>query len=151
MILELQIEKITLSQKALILSSQKSVLNFNGIIFVKEKTLKKTKQIVKILLLLLVFLTGASSNVLFAKSSVLVEKTSKIIPLENSPNSVPFFFQPIEDFQNEDDDHLSIESDLYSFSVGVIELLGFNKSPSVFHNQLVIERRIWCINSNFRL
>lgn len=133
------------------MSSQKIALNFNGIIFVRQKALKNTKQIVKILLLLLVFLTGASSNVLFAKSSVLAEKTSKIIPLESSPDSVPFFFQPIEDFQNEDDNHLSIDSDLYNFSVGVIELLGFNQSPSVFLNQLVVERRIWCVNRNFRL
>lgn len=133
------------------MSGKNRTSNFSGIIFVRQKALNKTKQIVKILLLLLVFIAGSSSNLLFAKSNLLVEKGSKIIPLENSPNSVPFFFQPIEDFQNEDDDHLSIESDLYSFSVGVIELLGFNQSPSVFLNKLVIERRIWCVNRNFRL
>lgn len=134
------------------MSSQKVTAVLFGTNFeILQKVLKQIKQIFKILLLLLVFITGSSSNLLFAKSTRYNDHCAKYLPIDNSPRSGPFIFQPIEDFQSEDDDHISIENDLFNFTIELLNFIDFDETPSIVLNESVIERRLWCINNNLRL
>ena len=117
----------------------------------KIKPLREFKQIFKTLLLMLAVIVGTGGNVLFAKSSNYHESCAKYVAANNTPKPAPFIFQPIEDSQSEDDEHTSIDNDLYSITTGIIKSIDFGRSLEFVFEPLIIERRLWCRYSNYRL
>lgn len=135
------------------MSSQKLTSSCIDVKFDKRKIkpLKEFKQIFKALLLMLAVIAGTGCNVLFAKSSNYNEPSAKYIAADNSPKPAPFIFQPIEDSQSEDDEHTSIDNDLYSFTTGTIKSIDFGRSLGFVFEPSISERRLWCRYSNYRL
>lgn len=101
--------------------------------------------------MLLAFIAGSSSNILFAKSQISKNYSAKYQRGDNSSNQITFVFQPIEDSQSEDDEHTSIDNDLYSFNTGIIKSLDFGRPLEFVFEPSIIERRLWCRYSNYRL
>ena len=113
--------------------------------------MKNIKHTLKAIILILVFITGVGRNAIYAKSISEVNHATKYETSKNSSENIPFFFQPIEDYQSEDDDHLSIDNDLQNYCFSTISFISYSKV--IFKNckLISIQQRIWCLNNNFRL
>jgi hypothetical protein len=89
--------------------------------------LKKLKHIIQPLLFLFIFIGGLGRDLIIAQPISLAHSNLKYSTSQSSSENLPFYFQPIEDFQDEDNAHFAIESEFHNYSLEQIILTNFVK------------------------
>ena len=105
----------------------------------------------KLFVLLLLLIGGSSTSVLMTGGGNFTHNIAHISKAHQNSETQLFFFQPLLDNENEDDEFFNIQNDLTNFSFGNLDFQNHNKLNLFDSHSTIVKRHLWRFNNNFRI